>query len=109
MAVNLTTVLLYVYGGVHYDFSGLSPTLACFFVHLVDTVVMDRAFVQPGQHQELEHIRFSQILLVYVGFQSDFGNYISSSPLVSLCSAFSKLLVAIIMSVGIPSPIRYYS
>ena len=106
MAVNLTTVLLDVHGGVHYDFSGLSPTLACSFVHLVDTVVMDRVFVQPGQHQELEHIRFSQILLVYLGFQFDFGNYISSSPLVSLSSAFSKLPVAIIISVGIPSLIR---
>ena len=90
MAVNLTTVLLYVYGGVHYDFSGLSPTLACSFVHLVDTVVMDRAFVQPGQHQELAQIRFCQILLVSFGFQFDVGNYISSLPSVSLLSAFSK-------------------
>ena len=106
MAVKLTTVLSYVYSGVHDDFTGLSPALAYSFIHLVDTVALDRAFVQPGQHQELEHIRFSQILLVYLGFQFDFGNYISSSPLVSLSSAFSKLPVAIIMSVGIPSLIR---
>ena len=90
MAVKLTTVLSYVYGGVHEDFRGLSPALAYSFIYLVDSVVMDRAFVQLGQHQELAQIRFCHILLVSFGFQFDVGNYISSLPSVSLLSAFSK-------------------